>query len=170
MTRVKSMIVMLTAATFALSGVAFARSRTVLVPPGDSALSQYVEVVPTDTGVQRSQPSGGGAGILRPEQVQALDGLGPEGRTLAEVVDQTSPPDASLRPVLRRAVATIARGDPPWSASRPADPLAGVGSRSTMSMIADTMTSGLAILVPLTVLAVALGLGVRTVVRRRASR
>jgi hypothetical protein len=65
-----------------------------LAPPGNSGLSQYLEVVPSDMGQAppSAQPRTGGA--LTTGQRQQLNRLGPDGRTLAAVAESTAPPPA----------------------------------------------------------------------------
>jgi hypothetical protein len=150
-----------------LPAAAGARPR-VLVPPGDSAISQYVEVVPTDMG---ATPPGVGAtqgGALTPAQRHRLDQLGADGRTLVSVVDQTAPaPIAGSAPPRSQASAAGARpastvgnasaapgagtGAPDRSAAARAHSsngalapslLAGAGARSPISLIADAATGG----------------------------
>lgn len=76
---------------------AWARGRATVAPPGASGITQYLEVVPTAAGP--TPPGGGGSGgarsaVLTDAQRHRLDGLGPDGRTLAAVVDATAPQQA----------------------------------------------------------------------------
>lgn len=85
------MLILLVPATAAMA------KRKVIAPPGDSAVSQYVEDVPTAGGGTPSQPPSGGAphsGVLTPGQTRSLHRLGPDGRLLATVVDSTAPASA----------------------------------------------------------------------------
>ncbi len=69
-------------------------------PPGNSAIDEYLETVPGATGPVRPRPpssngaSGGGA--LTPAQRDRLRRLGPDGRTLADAIDATSPPRTAV--------------------------------------------------------------------------
>jgi hypothetical protein len=65
-----------------------------VAPPGNSAVQQYLEVVPTDSGTTPPRAGGSGsgaAGALSPGQRRTLDGLGSQGRQLAAVVQATAP-------------------------------------------------------------------------------
>jgi hypothetical protein len=73
---------------------------TYLAPPGNSGVSQYLEVVPSAGGPAQPRPpggSGGGApgesgGGLTKAQRRSIESLGTAGTTLATVVVATSPP------------------------------------------------------------------------------
>jgi hypothetical protein len=77
-----------------------------IAPPGNSAVTQYLETVPTDQG--QSPPSTPGSpqgqnqgdGTLSASQTHQLDSLGSHGRTLVAVVNATSP--APAHPAERR--------------------------------------------------------------------
>jgi hypothetical protein len=87
--RVQSLVVIL---VLVPATTALGKTR-VIAPPGDSAVSQYVEDVPTASGGTPSQPTGGNprGGALTPAQGRALAAHGPDGRLLAAVVDATAP-------------------------------------------------------------------------------
>ena len=74
-----------------------------IAPPGNSAIDEYLETIPSARG--NSGPPAGGSqtpahaaptpapvAVLTPTQRQQLKRLGPDGRTLAQIVDTTSPP------------------------------------------------------------------------------
>jgi hypothetical protein len=94
----------------ALPATASATHRVTVAPPGDSGISQYLEVVPTAQGATPPGPgggAGGGAGggqggALTASQRRRLSALGPDGRTLAAVVDATAPQSLGV-PVPSRA-------------------------------------------------------------------
>jgi hypothetical protein len=65
-----------------------------VAPPG-SAVAQYLEVVPGDSGSSPPRLPGESSGTLAHSQVSVLDHLGPQGRTLAAVVDATAPAQAA---------------------------------------------------------------------------
>ena len=71
-----------------------ARPTRVIAPPGDSAVSQYVEVVPSNAGGTPPR-IGGGAGApgspLTARERSRFARLGPDGRLLAAVVAETAP-------------------------------------------------------------------------------
>jgi len=62
-------------------------------PPGNSAIDEYLETVPSASGntVPRPPAAGGGDSTLTPAQRARLERLGEDGRTLANVVEATSP-------------------------------------------------------------------------------
>jgi hypothetical protein len=67
-----------------------------LVPPGNSAATQYTEAVPTAGGPKASNNSRHGGGkspkqVLGHRNAQKLDAQGPEGRAAAEVAAATAP-------------------------------------------------------------------------------
>jgi hypothetical protein len=74
------------------SGAVARRQPVTLAPPGNSGVSQYLEVVPTDGGSKPTSTSGAAGGALNPRQRRGLDALGTAGRTLAAVVGETAPP------------------------------------------------------------------------------
>jgi hypothetical protein len=62
-----------------------------LVPPGDSAASQYLETVPTAAGAKKDEPSAGSHAALPPGEVTRLEHSGTSGRLLLSVVAATAP-------------------------------------------------------------------------------
>ena len=88
MTRVLAALVAL--AMF-MPAVAAAQDPTRNAPPGNSAIDEYLESVPSATGNEIPGPPAAG-GTLTPAQKRALERLGPDGATLASVVESTSPP------------------------------------------------------------------------------
>jgi hypothetical protein len=153
----------------------------VLVPPGDSATSQYVETVPTDRG-GALPGSGTQPNALTPSQGRRLAGLGPDGRTLVAVVQATSPPpvatpssDARVKPNAHPGASTqgsAASGSVGTAGpSGRAVPLSAAGAPSTASLMLTAATGGggggLGIFLPLLLLASALGVVLHAVVRWR---
>lgn len=68
-----------------------------LIPPGNSAATQYTEAVPT-AGGGRDTDGGGDAGrdrspgeVLGSRNAQRLEAMGPQGRATAEVIAATAP-------------------------------------------------------------------------------
>ena len=180
-------------ALLALPATAMARSVTVLVPPGDSAASQYVETIPTDRGGGVASPgatgSGGTEGVLTAAQSNNLNRLGPDGRLLVAVVQATSPPPAVAtagtgagRPNLggQPRAGTAAGGSSGPGTATPASgalrgspgALSGVGAPSAAGLMVDAATGagsgGLGIFLPLLLLASALGVIVHATRRWRA--
>src|SRR5271165_2620249 len=75
---------------------ALARGRpNYLAPPGNSAISQYLEVVPTAGGPAPPRDGAGPSRALTPAQQRKLGALGGAGHVLASVVAATTPPAAS---------------------------------------------------------------------------
>jgi hypothetical protein len=116
---------------------AAAQGPATLAPPGNSGVSQYLEVVPTDNGSRPSSSQGPAGGGLTPSQRRTLDGLGPSGRTLAAVVAATSPEPASGGH--SSAVAQPRSADTGTSrpATQPAAAPSASGVRSPLSSIAS---------------------------------
>jgi hypothetical protein len=147
-----------------------ARSRGTLAPPGNSAVSQYVEVVPNDAGASPPRVGGGTGGPLTQAQRGALAGLGAGGRTLAAVVDTTSPPPlrgATRRPAARRSARKAAIG-----AAETSRLLSAAGARSPASSVLAAAVGGgggLGVLLPAIMLASAIGLAARAIWQRRRS-
>ncbi len=82
-------------------GAALAASKPpkYLAPPGNSAVSQYLEVVPTAGGSEPPRSgSGGHASTLSPGQRHVLSRYGSEGRTLIAVVAATAPTASTESP------------------------------------------------------------------------
>ncbi len=91
----KTGLVLLTAvAILALPVLAHAEY---LIPPSNSAATQYTEAVPTAGGPKATDPSHKGKGSSSPKQVlgsrnaQRLNAQGEEGRVVAEVAAETAP-------------------------------------------------------------------------------
>ncbi len=73
---------------------------TYLAPPGNSAVTQYLEVVPTDAGPSPPSAGGGSPANLSAGQKRQLKPYGSQGELLAAVVAATAPrglTGASLR-------------------------------------------------------------------------
>jgi hypothetical protein len=75
-----------------LPAASAARGPVRLAPPGDSAVSQYAEVVPNDLGASPPRPGGGGKGFLGTSVLHRLTAAGSDGQALVGVVDATTPP------------------------------------------------------------------------------
>ncbi len=86
----------LLAATIAIFALPTAAQAEYLIPPGNSAATQYTEAVPTAGGPKATNPSKHG-GNKSPKQVlgnhnaKKLDAQGPEGQAAAEVAAATAP-------------------------------------------------------------------------------
>lgn len=61
-------------------------------PAGNSAIDEYLETVPTPSGDARPRkPDQAGGSTLTPQQRAELQAAGPDGETLARVLDATAP-------------------------------------------------------------------------------
>jgi hypothetical protein len=82
-------------------------------PPGNSAIDEYLETIPSASGSVRPRGPGGGSGALTPALRRRLDRLGPDGQTLARLVASTSPAAPEVAPARREvAEATSASRSP----------------------------------------------------------
>jgi hypothetical protein len=164
-----------------------------LAPPGNSALTQYLELVPTAAGpAPPSSPSahGGASGSLTPSQRRELQHSGSEGRLLETVVGATAPRSFGAgqaraanghRRSSGAAAAAPSAVQKPGAVSGAAAPatslrLAGAGqSQSPVSAVLSAATGsadggGIGILLPVLMALGVLGAGLSVVVRRRSSR
>jgi Spy/CpxP family protein refolding chaperone len=152
MTRLLSALVALALLT-ALPVAATAQAPQTNAPPGNSAIDEYLETVPSATGNQRPrQPgTGGGASVLTPAQRAKLERLGPDGKALADAVDATAPPAA-------KPGETIDSGSDK--------------GRSPISAVFDAVTGsdggGMGFMLPVILLASLLGVIALVVMRRRS--
>ena len=148
----------------ALPSVATARLRTI-APPGDSAVSQYVESVPTDGGQRPTSSLGSQPGALSPSQRATLDHAGANGKTLAAVVNATSPATGSGH----SGSGAAAAGNGAGSGFLPGA-ISGRGARSPVSSVLAAATGGgggMGILLPVLLTAVALSVLCVVLLRRR---
>ncbi len=84
------------AATIAIFALPCAAQAEYLIPPGNSAATQYTEAVPTAGGPKATNPSKHGQSkspkqVLGKGNATKLDAQGPEGRAAAEVAAETAP-------------------------------------------------------------------------------
>jgi hypothetical protein len=146
-----------------------------LAPPGDSAVSQYLETVPTDMGGTPPRSGGTASNVLPPSESRRLDQSGAAGRTLVAIVAASAPP---APPAPHRAASTRKADRGSSSGSDQAslgDQLVGSGlPTSPLSAFVAASTGrdggGAGILLPLVLLATALLIGVAVVRRRGAQR
>ena len=82
----------LTAAT-ALLALPSAAAAQAVVPPGNSAVNQYTETVPTARGSAKTRHHGkrSPAKVLGADNARRLEAAAPQGRAVAEVVAATAP-------------------------------------------------------------------------------
>ena len=152
MTRVLSVLVAL--ALVALPSAASAQATT--APPGNSAIDEYLETVPSATGNQRPGTPGTGGkndSVLTKAERTKLEQLGPDGKALADAIDATAPPAAKPGQKL--------------------DESAGAG-RSPIGAVLEAVTGtgsggGMGIFLPLILLASLLGVIALALRRRSAS-
>jgi hypothetical protein len=83
-------------ATIAILAVPTAAHAEYLIPPNNSAATQYTEAVPTAGGPKATDPSHHGkhqspGKVLGGRNAERLDAQGPEGRAVAEVAAETAP-------------------------------------------------------------------------------
>jgi cytoskeletal protein RodZ len=116
-------------ATIAIFAAPTAAQAEYLIPPNNSAATQYTEAVPTAGGPKATDPSNHGkhqspSKVLGGRNAERLDAQGPEGQAVAEVAAETAP------------VAVVAAGsdgasqDKHRSASQPGTNDAGSGGGS----------------------------------------
>jgi len=94
MTRVITALVVL---ALALPALTYAQAPQTNAAPGNSAIDEYLETVPSAGGNVRPRSSQDGptAGALTPTQRERLERLGPDGQKLADAVEATAPSAAS---------------------------------------------------------------------------
>jgi hypothetical protein len=142
-------------------------------PPGNSAIDEYLETVPGETGDHHHDHSDGKQGHLTHDQRRRLERLGADGRELAGLVEAT--------PVTGGSAATgggvKARGEQASgsTASRHSRTASTGGSRSPVhaALVAAVVTDGgggLGLLLPIVLGASALGIIGSGVLRRRPRR
>lgn len=135
-----------------------AAGQQVNAPPGNSAVDEYLETVPSATGNSSPRPpSAGGTsgGALTAAQRAQLEKRGPDGKALADAIDATASPKASTGSPQRGTV-SAAQG------------------RSPIAKVLDVVAGrdggdGMGVLLPAILLASLLGLVTLVVVRRRSA-
>jgi hypothetical protein len=81
-------------ALIAAPAAASAQTQKTNAPPGNSAIDEYLETVPAASGNSRPRPpaaGGGSSSALTAAERARLEKLGPDGKTLADAIDATSP-------------------------------------------------------------------------------
>jgi hypothetical protein len=79
----------------AAAAAAAAQGSRTNAPPGNSAIDEYLETVPGASGNGVPRPPVAGGATLTAAERNRLERLGSAGRTLARIVESTSPPPAS---------------------------------------------------------------------------
>jgi hypothetical protein len=151
---------LLALALLAPAGAA-AQSPQTNAPPGNSAIDEYLETVPTAGGDATPRPPGaatGGEQVLTQAQRAALERQGPDGKALADVVDATAPSRGAVK-------GTHAQAEPVASGSHDSgrSPLT---STVSAAFGADD-GRGLGVGLPLILLSSLLGVIALAVLRRR---
>jgi hypothetical protein len=163
-----------------LPATAWATGGATVAPPGQSGIAQYLEVVPSAAGARPPGAGGGNGGAgaaqggaLTDTQRHRLDGLGPDGRSLAAVIDATAPQQAA--PAAATGTASPSgRPEAPGayaSGSSGGRPLSSGSSGSPASLLLDAVGGhdggGLGPSLPAFMLVSALGVAGAYAVRRR---
>jgi hypothetical protein len=148
-------------------------------PPGNSAIDEYLETVPGETGDHHHDHSDGKQGHLTQDQRRRLERLGADGRELANLVAATPVTGGSAATGHGAATghAAAVRGEQASgsTASRHARTASTGGSRSPVhaALVAAVVTGGgggLGLLLPIVLGASALGIIGSGVLRRRPRR
>ena len=156
--------------------------RRVIAPPGNSAVNQYVEVIPTGGGSRPSStlPSGGGRpgapGVLSPAAERALGRGGSDGHSVAALVSATAPGpprDAKslrVRGPSRRGGSSGGAAKAPGPLQSDAAPGGAVNPLRTLgAALTGSSTGGLGPLLTIILAVIALGGGTLALRRRRSS-
>jgi hypothetical protein len=130
-------------------------------PPGNSGVDEYLETIPAAGGnkVPKRLGEKPGRSVLTRAQRRHLEGLGPDGRALSEVVDATAPQKASKG----------AAND-----GHQGRPLADSGGRSPLGQLFEAFGGsddgdGMGALLPAILVAALLGTLVLVLLRRRSA-
>jgi hypothetical protein len=148
-------------ALMATPAAASAQTQKTNAPPGNSAIDEYLETVPAASGNARPRPpaaKGGSSSSLSAAERARLEKLGPDGKTLADAIDATSPD----------------RGTGAGSSSPSKDSVSAGEGRSPISQVFDVAAGrdgggGMGMLLPAILLASLLGFVTLVVMRRRSA-
>lgn len=88
----RPLTVLLLATALLAPATAAAKGGATLAPPGNSAVTEYLETVPNAEGASPLRQGAPRSAVLGVSARRALVRLGPDGRTLAAVADATAPP------------------------------------------------------------------------------
>lgn len=159
---------------------AAARSRTT-APSGNSAISQYLETIPSVTGNRPTDTlhkrpggshssvglagrgGGGGSGGVSASTARALDASGPAGVAAANVALATEP-RSSRSPGAKSGANGVARGERSIAGASTAP------AQSLLDALTGSSTGGLGALLPALLILTVVGGGLLALVRRRRSR
>jgi len=164
-------LVVLVALAMALPAASVAQTPQTNAPPGNSAIDEYLETVPGAAGNARPRPAGqsGDTGALTPAQRARLERLGPDGKSLADAVDATSPVPPRKRPKKATAVPENGQAVPKSEKAVPKS-----DGRSPVGEVAGTLTgsdggNGMGFVLPAILIAALLAVIVLVLLRRRAA-
>jgi hypothetical protein len=121
-------------------------------PPGNSGISQYLQVVPSASGPKKPQPPAKNRGALTEGQRRRLVKSGADGRTLARLVASTAPIPASASTGAGKSKSDTK----PQSASS-----------SVARSVAGSGGTGLGIALPILMVGAVVGAVAITILRRR---
>lgn len=124
-------------------------------PPGNSAIDEYLETVPDVSGNGIPRRSGDDGGPLNAAQRDRLERLGADGRTLATIVESTSP----ARKTQRTKPPTAAVAPPHAKGRSPVDAVLGAAEGD----------GGMGLLLPAILLLSLVGVIALVLLRRRRS-
>jgi hypothetical protein len=152
-------------ALIAAPAAASAQTQKTNAPPGNSAIDEYLETVPAASGNVRPRPGaagGGSSSSLTAAERARLEKLGPDGKTLADAIDATSPDRSS------------GTGAGAGSGSPSAGSVSAGDGRSPISQVFDGAVGrdgggGMGVLLPAILLASLLGIVTLAVMRRRSA-
>ena len=132
-------------------------------PPGNSAIDEYLEVVPSAGGTTSARPRAGGSGELTAAQRARLERRGRDGKALADVVDATASERAPAR----------TKQPEPKPREHPQAPSSPVGSAPAGEVLGAVAGSdrgiGIGIVLPAILIGSLLAAVVIVALRRRAS-
>ncbi len=144
-------------ALIAAPAAASAQTQKTNAPPGNSAIDEYLETVPAASGNARPRPpaaGGGSSSALTAAERARLEKLGPDGKTLADAIDATSPQRSSGSP----SAGSVSAGE----------------GRSPIAQVFDVAAGsdgggGMGVLLPAILIASLLGVITLVVMRRRSA-
>lgn len=162
-------LVALVALALAFPAAVVAQAPQTNAPPGNSAIDEYLETVPGAAGNTRPRPpaQSGRDSVLSPAQRARLERLGPDGRTLANAVDATSPapPSASSKRTTPKDETAAPKAETPAPKADGRSPLREVVGTATGS----DGGSGMGFVLPAILLGALLATLVLVALRRRAA-
>ena len=148
-------------ALIAAPAAATAQTQKTNAPPGNSAIDEYLETVPAASGNARPRPptaGGGSSSSLTAAERARLEKLGPDGKTLADAIDATSPERRTGAGTPSAASGSVSAGE----------------GRSPIAEVFDAAAGrdgggGMGVLLPAILLVSLLGFIALAVIRRRSA-